>query len=123
MVFGKKRSLLIVDDEVTTLFAFKDLLGDSFQTIDVAQSVAEARTLLECSMYQGAIVDLRLCGSNGTEGFDVVEMIRSVCPDCRIIMLTAFAQPETKKNAFTRGVDSFFEKPVSPEIIRTTFQS
>jgi len=122
-VEAKKCSILVVDDEVAILFAFKDILSEPGISVDTAQSIEEATDLLTVNHYEGAVVDLRLGGSNGTEGFEVIRLIKKQNPRCKVVMLTAFAQSEIRERAFNEGADFFKEKPVSPEEIRTLFAS
>ena len=117
----QQRSLLIIDDEETVLFAFKDVLSESWLEVDTAQTLDEAKRLLDSTLYHGAVVDLRLSGSEGTEGFEAIRMIKKRYPHCKIILLTAYAKNGTKNRAFSEGADFFLEKPVSPEEIGNLF--
>ena len=114
----KEKSFLIVDDEDAVLFAFKDILSELSLAVDTAQSIEEVRLRLSMTSYDGAVIDLRLGGSNGFEGFDVIRLIRNRNPQCTIILLTAYARPGTRERAIAEGADHFMEKPVSPEKIR-----
>jgi CheY-like chemotaxis protein len=119
----KKRSVLIVDDEEAILFAFKDVLSEPWMSIDTAQSIEEARSLLLSTSYDGAIIDLRLGGSNGFEGFEAIRMVKERNPRCKVILLTAYARPGTRERALAEGADFFMEKPVSPEDIKRVLLS
>ena len=119
----KKRSVLIVDDEEAILFAFKDVLSGPWLSIDTAQSIEEVRKFLLSTYYNGAVIDLRLGGSNGFEGFEAIRMVKERNPRCKVILLTAYAQPGIRERALTEGADFFIEKPVSPEDIKNVFMS
>lgn len=115
----KQRSVLIVDDEEAILFAFKDILSGPWLSIDTAQSIEDALGFLLSTQYDGAIIDLRLGGSNGFEGFEAIRMVKERNPRCKVILLTAYARPGTRERALTEGADFFMEKPVSPEDIKS----
>jgi len=114
----EKKSVLIVDDEEAILFAFKDILSGPKLSIDTAQTIEETRNFLATNHYDGAIIDLRLGGSNGIEGFEAIHLVKQQNPQCKVVMLTAYAKPGTRERAFAEGADFFMEKPVSPEEIR-----
>jgi ActR/RegA family two-component response regulator len=119
----QKTTLLIIDDEETVLFALKDVLSEPGLMVDTASSLDEARNYIKSTSYNGAVVDLRLGGSNDFEGFEAIKMVRQSNPGCKIILLTAYAGPGIRENAVTVGADYFMEKPASPEDIKTVFRS
>jgi two-component system response regulator (stage 0 sporulation protein F) len=63
------------------------------------------------------IADLRLTGSHGTEGLELVEYVRQHQPLTRVIILTAYGSPEIEREARQRRVDAFLHKRMSlPEV-------
>ena len=118
-----KKTLLIIDDEEAILFALKDALSEAWLSIDTAPSLDDAREHLLKRTYDGAVIDLRLGGSNDLEGFEAIHMVRERNPDCKIILLTAYAFPGIKDRVLAEGADYFMEKPASPEDIRNIFLS
>lgn len=119
----KKRTLLIIDDEEAMLFAFKDALSEAWHSIDTAPSLDDARHHLLVTSYDAAIIDLRLSGSSGLEGLEAIRMVRERNPNCKIILLTAYAFSGIKERAIAEGADYFIEKPASPEDIQNMFRS
>ena len=117
------KSVLVVDDEEAILFAFKDVLSGTHLTVDTAQSIDEARACLQSRNYDGAVIDLRLSGTDSSEGFEVIELVKQHNPGCIILLLTAYARPNTREEAFSRGADLFMEKPVSPELVGDVLRS
>ncbi|MBT3931143.1 MAG: response regulator, partial [Rhodospirillaceae bacterium] len=80
-------SLLIVDDEINLrLQLAKAMDRRGFQT-DVAESVAEGIRAVEARPPKYAVIDLRL---DDGSGLDVVETLRRVRPDARIVVLTGY---------------------------------
>ena len=123
LIMKNKRKILVIDDEKAILFAFKEVLSESWLSIDTAQSFKEAEQLLQNRSYQGAIIDLRLNGSKEPEGFKIIQLIKKHHPHCRVIVLTAYGQTDTKEKVFSLGADYFLEKPVSPEEIKKIFKA
>lgn len=119
----RKKTLLIVDDEDAVLFAYTDILSNSTTEIATAQSYQEANALIAVTPFDGALIDLRLGGSDNTEGFDVIRTVRAHNPACKIILLTAHAEIGTDRRAYAEGADVFLEKPASPEQVHALFSS
>jgi CheY-like chemotaxis protein len=120
---SNQKSVLIVDDEEAILFAFKDILSGSEISVDTAQSIDEVRTRMLQVKYDGAVIDLRLSGTDSSEGFEVLQLVKQHNPECVALLLTAYARPGTREEALSRGADLFFEKPVSPEEIGEALRS
>jgi two-component system response regulator (stage 0 sporulation protein F) len=109
--------ILIVDDEEAILFAMREYFTTLGYRVDCAQELEEAKRLLAQVQYALAILDLRLIGSHGTEGLELVEYARQRYPSTRVIILTAYGSPETKREALRRGADAFLHKRMSlPEV-------
>ena len=86
------RRLLIVDDDN----ALRRTLARSMESrnfdVTVAESVADAMMQIANTPPDYAILDLKLEDGHGLE---VVEKLRSVRPECRIIILTGFGNIAT----------------------------
>ena len=79
--------------------------------VDCASELEEAEILIAQHAYALVIADLRLTGSSGSEGLEIVKTVRVHRPDTRVIMLTAYGSPEIEAEAKRRGVDAFLHKP------------
>jgi two-component system response regulator (stage 0 sporulation protein F) len=109
--------ILIVDDEETILFAMREYFTTFGYGVDCARELEEAKALLAQTSYAVVIADLRLTGSHGTEGLELVEYVRQRQPLTRVILLTAYGSPEIEREARQRGVDAFLQKRMSlPEV-------
>jgi len=120
-----RKRILLVDDEYSILFAYKKVLQRSGLFVDAVESKEEAVSLLKENNYQAAILDLRLHGSEGEEGFELIRLIRDEYkkPEIKIIMITAYGSPEIRSKARQLGADFYFEKPVSTATIRSALES
>ncbi len=112
------KRVLIVEDEEALLFGLKKLLVNDKTTIDTARSLKEAETLLRQNQYQAMITDLRLAGVVVIEGYAVAKITRELQPKCKIIVITAYTETESKQHIAEGDMDYFFEKPVPVDRIR-----
>lgn len=106
-----KKRILIVDDESAILFAFRSYFSRCGYEVDGARELEEAEALLANRKYDIVIADLRLTGSDGREGLEVVRFFRERAPESPIVMLTAFGSPELEMEAVELGANAFLQKP------------
>ena len=106
-----KRRILIVDDESAILFAIRSYFSRCGYEVDCARELEEAEALLENRKYDIVIADLRLTGSGGREGLEVLRFFRQRSPESPIVMLTAFGSPELEMEAVELGANAFLQKP------------
>jgi CheY-like chemotaxis protein len=109
---GARRRLLVVDDEDAILLALQEFLTLHGFEVRCARDRVEAALELEAGAFDGVIADLRLAGSGGLEGLEVVERARARWPGTRAVIVTAYGSPEVEREARSRGVDAFLHKPV-----------
>ncbi len=100
-----------MDDEEPILFAMGEYFSTKGYLVDCARETQEAEALLESHRYCLAILDLRLTGTRGAEGLDLIESVRGKSPATRIILLTAYGSREVEVEARRRGADAFLQKP------------
>jgi DNA-binding response OmpR family regulator len=108
---GTAKRILVVDDERTILFAIRSYFNRYGYEVDCARELEEAEALLSHRQYDIVIADLRLTGSSGREGLDVVRFIRERCPGSPIVMMTAYGTPEIELEAVELGARAFLQKP------------
>ena len=64
------------------------------------------------------IADLRLDGTNGQEGFDIIRLMKDLRPKAKRILMTAYGDHKVRKKAIDLGVHLYLEKPVSIEVLQ-----
>jgi DNA-binding NtrC family response regulator len=106
------RRLLVVDDELPIRFALSGYFSAHGFEVDTARDLDEARALLGAHHYALVITDLRMSGTMGTEGIELVTLLRARSPEVRIVLLTGYGSPEVELEAHRKGVDVFLEKPI-----------
>ncbi|OGF65586.1 MAG: hypothetical protein A2Y62_12730 [Candidatus Fischerbacteria bacterium RBG_13_37_8] len=123
MVARMKKYILIVDDEVGTLLAYKKLLSSATIEVHTAETMEEAEQLLKKQHYAVVIADLRLTGILGREGLELIRYIKELSSDTECILVTAYGSPEIREEAYTLGASHYFEKPVSPAALKEALAS
>jgi len=104
--------VLLVDDEAAVVAAAAEYLAAYGFQVDTATEREEAEALLATRQYDLLVVDLRLTGIHGREGFELVRHVREHRPLCRVIVLTAHGSAEVEREALRIGADVFLEKPL-----------
>lgn len=107
---GRAKRILVVDDESTLIFFLKKDLEEvdtSFQ-VEIASSGEGALKKLTYNRYDLLITDLSM---PGISGFTLAEIARSMHPDIRIVLMTAFGSQEVKDEADSLMVDGYLTKP------------
>ncbi len=118
-----QRRVLIVDDEQAILFAVRTYLQSRRYTVDVAQDLEAAESLLIANDYDAVITDLRLTGREGTEGLEIIRFVRENMPDTKTVLLTAYGSPRVEAEANDLGVDLYVQKPVALQHLERLLRS
>jgi two-component system response regulator RegA len=106
------KSLLVLDDDAPLRTRLgRALEGRGFEAVLVA-SVAEALAAVKIHAPAFAVVDMRLEDGNG---LDVVEAIRDVRPDARVIMLTGYGNIASAVAAVKAGAVDYLPKPADAD--------
>lgn len=109
--------VLIVDDDPAILFAYCRLIEHEGMTIDSCSNLHDALRMIRSYTYFAVITDLRLAGTDNTDGLDVIRTLQRERPDTQIILTTGCATSEIEQTARDLGTLHFFEKPVHPSVI------
>lgn len=111
--------LLIIDDEEAILFAMRAYFTRRGYAVDCAREQRQAEELLAAGEYAVVIADLRLTGTHGAEGLEILGLVRERWPRTRLVLLTAYGSSELETEALRRGADAFLHKPQSlPDVER-----
>lgn len=105
---GTDRSLLILDDDELFLRSLARAMEKRGFDVRSVSTAAEGRVAAEESPPAYAVVDLRLEDGNG---LDVVERIRELRPDSRIVVLTGYGAIATAVAAVKIGATDYLAKP------------
>jgi DNA-binding response OmpR family regulator len=105
------KRVLHVDDEPVITFAVRNYLIRQGYDVDSASELEEAQAMLANDRYDIVILDLRLTGSSGTEGFELIDCLRERNPHTPIILLTAHSSPQVERQAVALGASLVLQKP------------
>src|SRR5215204_3665434 len=105
--------ILVADDQVDILDAFRLLLTDEGYEVVAARSPGEALERLEEHDFDVAILDLNYTRdtTSGQEGLDLMERIRTLDPTLPVLLVTAWSSVAGAVEAMRRGARDYIEKP------------
>src|SRR6202165_4547472 len=107
--------VLVVDDEPDLLELLELTLSRMGLDTTRAQSVTEAKGLLDTQPFDLCLTDMRLPDG---EGLAVVEHISSKGLDVPVAVITAFGSAENAVAALKAGAFDYLAKPVALEQLR-----
>ncbi len=111
---NKNIGALIIDDDVDICFLLTLILRNkNIQSVYV-NSIAEARTAFQ--KYKPEIVFLDNHLPDGV-GIEFIPTIKEICPQTRILMITAHNSDSNKKKAVSSGAEFFIGKPFNMDEI------
>lgn len=117
---GEDRSLLLVDDDESFVKRLARAMEKRGFLPETAESVAAGKAMAKNNPPAYAVVDLRLEDGNG---LDVVETLREVRPDCRIVVLTGYGAIATAVAAVKIGAADYLSKPADANDITNALLS
>lgn len=106
----EKQRLLLLEDEENLAFSLEFNLSQEGYLVDVAGTLAQARTCLETARYELLILDVML--PDGL-GFDLCRELRNRGDVTPIVMLTAKGQSHDIVRGLDAGADNYMTKPFS----------
>src|SRR5215470_6649058 len=109
--------LLIVDDELVMRQFLTHLLQREGHLVRVAANGNEAMTLLREEPADVLLSDVRMPDMSG---IDLLKSARELLPHLEVIMMTAFANVDTARDAFLLGAFDFVQKPFDNDLLKET---
>lgn len=106
------KRLLIVDDEPTILLTLSYALRSESVEVMTASRLEPAEEALSRYAFDVVIVDIRMSGILGIEGLELLSYIKRYWPSTKVIVMTAHGSEEIKNEAFERGANYYYDKPV-----------
>jgi len=111
--------VLLVDDVEQVRWDLRMILSLSgdLEIVAEAENGLEAMRLTESLQPDVILLDLEM---PDMDGFEAARLINTLCPSCKIVVLTIHDYDEARKKAYRSGVDAFLVKgaPIE-EIVRT----
>jgi len=114
--------ILVVDDEPDVELLFRqqfrrDLRAGRF-TMNFAQSASMALQRIAEAHDQSLILILSDINMPGMSGLELLPKAKAMRPDVPIIMITAYGDAETKRQALENGAEALLTKPIDFGMLR-----
>ncbi len=100
--------ILIVDDEASICWAFRESLGDLGHNVEVAASAEEGLQIASRNNLDVVVLDIRL---PGMDGLTAMRTFRECLGRVPIVIITAFGDLETAVRALEGGAFEYLVKP------------
>ncbi len=100
--------ILVVDDEASICWAFRESLGDEGHHVEVAASVEEGLRIAASRPLDAVVLDVRL---PGVDGLTAMAAFRERIGEAPIVIITAFGNLETAVHAMEGGAFDYLVKP------------
>ncbi|MBI5366862.1 MAG: response regulator [Planctomycetes bacterium] len=105
---GKKRTILVVDDEEPIRFMLSEALQEQGYTVVLASSAEEGITRLGQQRIDVILTDLHL---QGLSGLDLLRLVRDHSYDAPVILMTAYSSVYSVETAARYGAYGYLAKP------------
>ena len=112
-------NILAVDDDKEFLTLIHDVLKDEGYEITVAESMSEAIAKVKDVLFDLIITDKNMPEPKGA---DLINKIKSISPDSKIIVLTGFGDVESYLELMNLGIYDYLNKPVKMSDLKITIK-
>ena len=109
---NKKKSILVVDDDIAILKYATHILQLEGYDVDAAETGFEAIEKSNARFYNLALLDIKLPDMEGTE---LLTKMHRTTPSMMKIMVTGFPSLNNAVEALNMGADAYLLKPVELE--------
>jgi CheY-like chemotaxis protein len=115
--------ILVVDDETDVEALFRqhfrrDLRAGRF-TMEFAYSASAALDRIENAAEASLILILSDINMPGMSGLELLPRAKALRPDVPVIMITAYGDAETKRQALENGAQALLTKPIDFTTLRS----
>jgi two-component system response regulator PilR (NtrC family) len=105
---GRSDRILVVDDQASMREFLEIMLTKEGYQVLVAEDGEEACGILEKETFDLVITDIRMRNING---IGVLKKVKDRSPGAMVVMISAFATPETAVEAMKEGAYDYLPKP------------
>lgn len=111
------KRILLVDDEPTILLGLTHVLRRAGAHVTPCLGRNEAEEAIRKEVFDLALLDVRLSGSETRAGLDLLSLLREHSPHTKVIVMTAFGSEEIRREAMARGASHYWNKPLNLEYL------
>lgn len=110
---GKRQlNILVADDNGTNRMIISKILERTGHSVDLAENGEQALDFLEHKRYDLAIMDMHMPVLQGLEALKIYRMMDRTEPRMPVVILTANATIEAKRECEEAGADAYLTKPI-----------
>ncbi len=103
-----QKKVLVIEDEENTLDAIRDIFLKMDCKVDIASDGEKGFQLINEDSYDLVVTDLKLPGKSGLE---ILEALKDISPVTKVIIITAYGEPNSMEGANKIGAFSCLKKP------------
>ncbi|MGE0434069.1 MAG: sigma-54-dependent transcriptional regulator [Planctomycetota bacterium] len=111
--------ILLAEDEKSIRITLADELEERGHEVDTASDGSEAVRMVDSTLYDLVISDIRMPGVPGTE---LLRRVKEQCPDTEVIMITGVPSYELAIECIRNGAYDFIPKPFNTDEIINRLQ-
>jgi two-component system, sensor histidine kinase RpfC len=116
----RRLNILVADDNGTNRMIISKILERAGHSVDLVENGEQALDILERKRYNLAIMDMHMPVLHGIEALKIYRMGNRTVPHMPIVILTANATIEAKRECEEAGVDAFLTKPIDANNLLST---
>ncbi len=126
MLLGKsghaqKPHILIVDDEEKARQNLRDFISPRYDCdISEANDGESAIEKVKEKKPDVILLDVRM---PGVSGIDVIQEIKPINPDARVMVISAWKSPDVANKAMEMGAFDYIDKPIDMKLFQERFES
>lgn len=103
-----KKNILVVNDKRGMREILAEILKDAGYNVSMAEDGYEAIEKVRKLFFAIIFLDMRMPGIGGVE---TLREIKKISPETRVVMITAYVDKDSEKEAMREGADTVIYKP------------
>ena len=113
----KVKKILIVDDEKTILLSLAYALKTDGVEVITCNKSEWAEKALSNYFFDLVVTDIRLSGTDGKEGLEILALTKKKNPKTPVIVMTAYGSDDVQREARKLGAYRYFDKPIDINVL------
>jgi DNA-binding NtrC family response regulator len=118
-MLDKKKSILVVDDDVDICSTLVDIFNAEGYSTDTAYNAGAAIGKIQAKNFDILLSDIRM---ESMDGLQLIRKVTQINPKIIIFMMTAYPRDSRVSEAYNSGVVKVFEKPFEVEVMLAIFK-